>query len=360
MLTSDLDPKTWEKYWYNEHQKKVLRKFIRENNHPPAITLSGTSGTGKTALARLYINTTMCKRREPGSDVGCGECPVCKSDPRTVGPSGNVTWVQQGQAQSITLQLNKAIDEANQPPNGFADEHRYYKFVVIDELQTVPRDQIQRLLFFPELKKILKQNRVIFIFITMDESAIDPSIMRPLADRSFYFRFRPFESNQVVDYLKSIRPKAPLESLKILADTSGGSIRSAISSLDKCETYDENLYPVSVGDVMMYADSSARSKLWTLIQDGKFMPLLSYWKVLSTKVDSENLIRSLMNDLETAMSDNFTEDLLDAHKELMMYFTSAARINAFDLLKVLLGRKLFNPDILISEEDKDGFSKVFG
>jgi DNA polymerase-3 subunit gamma/tau len=340
----DFVPKTWDQYWGNDEARVILQRAIANNNHPPAITLSGSSGTGKTTLATLYIKSTLCKNRKDGDFNPCGYCSSCKNDPRTVGQSGGVTWVQQGQNETINSRINSAIDDAHQPPMGLSEEHTHYKFVVIDELQSVPKNQIHRLLFFPELSDIQKKNKVIFIFITMDEDAIDPGVMKPLADRSTYLPFPSPTNTEVFEFLKSVRPDISLESLAIFAATAKGSYRSALSHIDTAERYDPSLDSEVVARLMRYADAKSRTILWKAIRRGNFKELYSYWNILIKRVDPIDLIGLLSLDIEHAMLAEQNEAQIVANELIYSFLVSKAKARPFDLLKVLIKKPILDPD----------------
>lgn len=345
MLSTKLDPQTWDAYKFNEIPKQLLTKYVASGVHPSAISFVGTSGVGKTAGAKLYIKSTLCRNREPGDFNPCNNCVSCKSDPRTVGPAGNVIWIQQGVKDSINTQVSRAIEEAQQPPNGLQDDHRHFKFIVIDEMQSVPKDQLERFLLFPELKRILTQNKVIFIFMTMNALGINPKIAGPLFDRSRRLDFNKFSANQVLEYLQGVAPKAPTNSLSVIAQMSKGSLRSALTTLELCYEVDPSLSIQSTSAVTHYADAKVRAKLWKLIQGQNVRELLTFWNNLvdGNNINPDTLIEALLEDLINEMIRKPNELQYQIQALILNYLSTNAKVSPFNLLVVISRVNILDP-----------------
>jgi DNA polymerase III gamma/tau subunit len=358
-LAVKLDPKTWDDYYFHGKQINHLRKFIKENNHPFAITVSGHTGSGKTTAVKLYIKSLLCLNRNHGDDVPCGECANCLADPRTGETLNNVIWVQQGQDEKISAQINKALEEASSPPYGLEEEHRHYKVIVFDELQSIPRNWLQALLFYPEIPQLMRRNRVIFVFITMDESKIDPSIFKPLAARTFYLRFRGLTEDEITEYLSAKFNNFPQESKEIISHYADGSIRFALSAYEKCVADDPNLSPISVAETLYYASKETRKNLWSLLQSRNWKELNQFWKDNSPFIDPEKLIGQLLRDLDNTLINGGGNDAhLKAKHILYSYLVSNAKVNAFDAIKMLAGFQL-DCHLYIDELENGGSDRVF-
>lgn len=68
-------PNTFSGVVGQEPAKLALTSFLRSGNFPPALLLSGPSGTGKTTLARIAAAALLCPNTS--SEVPCGNCPSC-------------------------------------------------------------------------------------------------------------------------------------------------------------------------------------------------------------------------------------------------------------------------------------------
>lgn len=354
-LAIERDPKSWSDFYYHERQVAAMQRWLKTNNLPFSVFISGSSGTGKTTAVRLFLRALHCQGRAAGEYELCGRCPVCQADPRTTGAVNNVFWLQRGKDESLSSQFNRALEEAFQPPNGFDDEHRFYKAVVIDEVQSIPRDRLQDLLFYPELPDVVRRNRVIFIFITMDEARIDASLCQALKDRSYCLYFRPFTSAQVTDYLMNLVPGLPKESAEMIALDSSGSLRGALSRLQNCVDSGD-LSPTVVASTLMFASAPVRKVLWQLLEAcasrrrNAYTELWEFWQQLETAVNPQKLIAQLDRDIDKSMLINPRSGQLAARMFLYSNLTSRAPLRAWDTIKMLQGLEIIDPEIFDDEE----------
>ncbi len=350
-LTLEKDPKDWQDFFFHEQQIAAMQGWLVRNKIPQSIFVSGSSGTGKTSAVRLFLRSLHCQNRQSGTFELCGECSVCRSDPRTTGSVNNVLWLQRGKDESISTQFNRALEEAFQPPNGFDDEHRYYKAIVIDEVQNIPRDRLQDLLFYPELPDLIERNRVIFIFITMDETRIDPSVRMALKDRSYCLYFRPLTMEQMTQYISTVVPGIPAESAEMIASDSAGSLRGALSRLQNCIEADSSLVPEGVARTLFFADGSTRKQLWHLLEacssrrKQAYQELWDYWKTIESFVVAEKLIAQMDEDIDKSMLLTPRDGQLQARMLLYSHQTSRAPLRPWDVIKTLQGLQVVDYQI---------------
>ena len=69
-------PDTFEKVIGQDHITKTLVNQIKSGNIAHAYLLTGTRGTGKTSVARIFARAINCLSPKDGSP--CGECDCCK------------------------------------------------------------------------------------------------------------------------------------------------------------------------------------------------------------------------------------------------------------------------------------------
>ncbi|EKQ70440.1 DNA polymerase III, gamma/tau subunit [Leptolyngbyaceae cyanobacterium JSC-12] len=361
-LTIEKDPQNWDEFWYHEKEVKRLRGFLENDKDkmPYAIVLSGFTGTGKTTAARLFIKALFCENRKAGESQPCGECRTCKSDPRTSTSLNNVTWVQRGQDETLANQFKKALQEANQPPYGMDEDHRHYKVIVFDELQSIPKDRLQDLLFYPEVPTITERSRVIFIFLTMAEENIKEGVFKPLRDRARYFRFRKLSETEIFQYLKKQEPYAPDESLEIIAHYADGSIRGALSALDDCLEVDSHLSVENVAETLYYVSAATRLRIWKMIQEYDYKGLHTFWQQNIYHFDEQKLVIQMMRDLDLAMVKRPTADQLRAHSLLYHHVCTSRKVRVLDTLKLLIGLDLITDETLLTRSplEQSGYERI--
>ncbi|MRB31455.1 hypothetical protein GH891_33530, partial [Bacillus thuringiensis] len=61
----------------NEDLKKAVFSWLNNINKPQAILLKGTTGGGKTSMARIVAKEYLCEDRDEEKGA-CGECYSCK------------------------------------------------------------------------------------------------------------------------------------------------------------------------------------------------------------------------------------------------------------------------------------------
>lgn len=362
------NPSNWEEYMYHDIQVKLIQGWIKSNNLPNAIYVSGPTGVGKTSAVSLLIKSILCQNRKAGEYEPCGVCNSCKLDPRTAGAANNVVWIQTGNAEAtINAQVNYALEEALQPPNGFAEEHRYWKFIVVDELQSVPRNTLQNLLFYPELNDVVSRNRVVFIFITMEESRLDPVVRSALASRCERLYFKALTKQQIKDFVKYLNPDIPEDSLEMISLAANGSMRDALNRFDTCTQIDPLLNPTVVADVLFFADAETRQTLWELLEACEsrtkqaYNQLWEFWKALSERVDAEFLLMQMDNDIDKSLLINPNEEQLIARHIIYTHHISRAKCNVWDVIKQLAGRSIISYEIFkVFSEPSSGLNRLLG
>lgn len=353
------DPVSLDQVYYHDSVKNLLKKFIRENQHPNLLVLAGPTGTGKGSLVRAYIRTLHCQQRQPGETTACGRCSSCRIDPRVAPLQEDIIWIQRGkdvEGGSIKAKVDRALEEATRPTYRQDEPHRDYKVIVIDELQLVPRDVASSLLYSVELKELPPW--VIFIAITMSPEVIDPGILQALGDRGTLKTLMPLTEEQLVAYLIREFPQTPLESARYIAQACRGSIRGALSKYAECEAEDPSLSPVSVANTLHFADSATRRRFWESLESGNYQDVYSQWQRLSSYVSSDRLVQQLERDIEASILQKPSTDQLLALNFIFQYLCANRQVSAWQLIRQLLNLRLVNPNQLESNPPS-GYETLF-
>jgi DNA polymerase III delta prime subunit len=350
----------------------LIKSYLEEDKHPYALFISGNSGTGKGALVINYIKALHCENRKPGSYIACGKCNQCKLDPKLKGKYNDVIWIQPGKGEdTINKQVKEALLEGLEPPRlaSINEAHRYYKVIVFDELQSLNTSIIENLLFSSETEGVVKQNRIIFIMITMSEHRLsqkDPELMKALVDRTDYIKMkRPTKAELAhftVNKLKVLDPKI----INLLIDAANYSYRGLIRCYARIEKQLKEDPDEDLCAELLYTTSARRRKvLWTLLNktttdntdlynyynylnrqiDPKLLNLKEFWlDTVEACHDETQLLNALLDDLDSSrlLGKNIP---IEYDKLISDYLVSDRNISSWHIIKRLKGKNLIDLEI---------------
>lgn len=348
------DPKTWRELKYQDTAVKLAQKWLAENKFPNMVFVSGSPGVGKTSFTKLLVNSIRCTNRQAGEVNGCGKCRICKQDPRDSGAMDNIVWIQSGKEETLGAQLNEALDEINSPTYGILPDHRDYKVIVIDEAQRLNRQQLQDLLFFPDLGSRMNRNRVLVVFVTMAEEKIDPVIRDALRSRSTYLKFRTPTPADVAEGLMSIYPLANRQSVELIATRSNGNFRWGHNTIGDCLDLDPQLSEVTVSAQLQLLSSNDRKELWSILEScdsntgAGFKRYRAFWSAL-TDVDHAALAEQLIRDVEESINSMPSEGQMKALIMLSEYVSGITRLRLHQVLYPLVGMKLVDMSLFANK-----------
>jgi len=203
------------------------------NDIPNITFVTGDSGTGKGTWVRNLIRTVHCRNRPIGSSKGCGECDVCKSDPRDLGELGNVVWVECGsrEGESDYKKVQHAMNVSTRGPHKTNNPHRDILFIVFDEVHLLSRTDQSALLTLGEHNA----PDVRYICITAEPEEMKDKVRRMLKDRGAWVRMPTPNYEALVSYLRSKSDELgldiPSETLHLIAQSSEGSYREVLGRL---------------------------------------------------------------------------------------------------------------------------------
>ncbi len=219
--------------------KSVTNELVSRSmndNFSQVMLFSGDSGIGKTTLQRIIAKAITCENKSPEGEP-CNECKFCLD----VDKENFSLCVYEYDATEEGIAGIRRIEEdaSTRPIIGKS------KVFIIDEIQAFhTKKQAQE-----RLLKLLEKKRknVYFILGTMDASKVPGAIK----DRSTLYKLRPIISDTLSEYLYKvvkdlgieITGEEMLNTLFTIADHSQGSMRKAISYLERCvhgKLWDEN------------------------------------------------------------------------------------------------------------------------
>ena len=200
MWTEQYRPKHLEEVAGHEKLKSVIRKYIEAGDIPHFFFHGATPGTGKTLIAELIGHEIL------GEAFDENFIEINASDDRTV--------------QKMRDVVLNAIKHST--ING------YLRIILLDEMDGV-LEPAQALLRRP----MEKSNRTRFILTANDEK----SIIEPIKSRCMCFEFKGLKKDDIIKRLNFIRhnekAKIELSEVERIAKESGGSMRKAITELEK-------------------------------------------------------------------------------------------------------------------------------
>lgn len=281
-------PQTFGEVAGQEHIVTTLKNAIKENRISHAYLFAGPRGTGKTTVAKLLAKALNCT----GENPPCDQCPNCKAI--TVGEHPDVIEIDAASNNGVD-EVRDLIDKVKYAPiNG------KYKVYIIDEVHMMSTGAFNALL------KTLEEPpaHIVFVLATTEPHKILPTII----SRCQRFDFKKVENHDIISrleyVLKSENKKYELTALESVAKLAEGGMRDALSILEQCLAYNNELTVESVN--MVYGLLSMDNKI-------------SFIKQLLSK-DIKGVLTSLDNMLSGSIDiKRLTFDLVDVLKDIIIY-----------------------------------------
>lgn len=281
-------PQTFGEVAGQEHIVTTLKNAIKENRISHAYLFAGPRGTGKTTVAKLLAKALNCT----GENPPCDQCHNCKAI--TVGEHPDVIEIDAASNNGVD-EVRDLIDKVKYAPiNG------KYKVYIIDEVHMMSTGAFNALL------KTLEEPpaHIVFVLATTEPHKILPTII----SRCQRFDFKKVENHDIISrleyVLKSENKKYELPALESVAKLAEGGMRDALSILEQCLAYNNELTVESVN--MVYGLLSMDNKI-------------SFIKQLLSK-DIKGVLTSLDNMLSGSIDiKRLTFDLVDVLKDIIIY-----------------------------------------
>ena len=204
-----------------DHIVTTLKNQIKTGRIGHAYLFTGTRGTGKTTMAKLFAKAVNCEHPlEDGSP--CGECSCCQAANK--GTSMNVIELDAA-AHTGVDDVRQIIEEVSYPPT-----EGNYKVYIIDEVHELSGSAFNALL------KTLEEppSYVIFILATTEVHKIPITIM----SRVQRYDFHRISIETIQGRLRELADSEGItvedKALYYIAKAGDGSMRDAISLLDQC------------------------------------------------------------------------------------------------------------------------------
>ncbi len=219
-------PKRFEDVIGQDHITKTLQNQIISGQIGHAYLFTGTRGTGKTSVAKIFAKSVNCLTPVRGS--ACGECENCKR----LEQENDINIIE------IDAASNNKVDDIRQIREKvkFMPVGAKYKVYIVDEVHMLSDSAFNALL------KTLEEPPpyVIFILATTEVHKLPQTIL----SRCVRFDFRLVSVDLLTKHLAKIFDKEGIkydeESLKIIASAGEGSVRDTLSIADSIAAFCQN------------------------------------------------------------------------------------------------------------------------
>ena len=301
-----------------DHIVTTLKNQLRANRIGHAYLFTGTRGTGKTTVAKIFAKTVNCEH--PTEDGPCGECRICKAI--AAGASMNVIEIDAASNNGVD-NIREIREEVSYRPT----EGRY-KVYIIDEVHMLSIGAFNALL------RTLEEppEYVIFILATTEAHKIPITIL----SRCQRYDFKRITIDTIAARLDELMKKEQVEveekAIRYIAKAADGSMRDALSLLDQCIAFylGQKLTYDHVLEVLGAVDTDVFSRLLRQIisQDvGKVLATVEELVMQGRELTqlAADFTWYLRNLLLVKTSDNM-EDVLDVSTENLAQLKEEAQM----------------------------------
>ena len=210
-------PREFEDVKGQDHIVTTLKNQIRTDRIGHAYLFTGTRGTGKTTVAKIFARAVNCEHPVDGSP--CGECESCRRIAE--GTSMNVIEIDAASNNGVS-NIRDIIEEV-----AYAPTEGKYKVYIIDEVHMLSIGAFNALL------KTLEEPPayVIFILATTEVHKIPITIL----SRCQRYDFHRISIDTIAARLRELMDQEQVDveerALRYIAKAADGSMRDALSLL---------------------------------------------------------------------------------------------------------------------------------
>lgn len=237
MLYNEFRPIIFDEVKGQEVAVKIIRNQAK-NTTANAFIFVGKHGTGKTTIAKIFARALNCESPEDGNP--CNQCSSCTEYFK--GSNFDITEID-GASNNSVDDIRKLQEQLVYAPQ------RRKKIYIIDEAHMLSTGAFNALL------KTLEEppKYALFILCTTEVNKIPATIRSRCL--TLYFQSIPkqeiLKNMEDICLIKGIPYE--IEGLGLIAEIANGSMRDALSMLEKCLSYGDLTY-LNISDVLGVVD----------------------------------------------------------------------------------------------------------
>lgn len=272
-----------------DHIKKILSNQVRKNKLSHSYLFTGPAGTGKTSCARVLA--AMANATDGMTDEPSMSDPIVA---QIISGKNNMDVFEMDAASSRGIDDIKEIRE-----RAYMSPMQYRKKVyIIDECHQLTSEAWAALL------KILEEppSHAIFILCTTDARKVSEAIKT----RCQCYDFKSVATEEIVRLLKTIiqqeRIEIDDEAIRMIATCSKGSLRNALTKLDKVNDLGERITAHNVSVVLGVTNKKTISNFIGAVISADFASALqASSEALSVGVPPEDFISQVTSFLHDVL-----------------------------------------------------------